>query len=61
MIELKLKRLLEEFSLSQECVKWVLDIGLSAPSHPLLQLLDSPDGEKTKSIIQTKVVYIVLG
>lgn len=50
-----MKELVREFPLNQECVKWVLDVGVSAPSHPLLQLLDSPEGEKTKEIIQNKV------
>ena len=56
-LEKQLKVLLEEYSLCQDCVKWVLVIGLSAPSHPLLQLLDSPEGEKTKIIIQSKVLF----
>ena len=54
-VEESLKELVREFPLNQECVKWVLDVGVSAPSHPLLQLLDSPEGEKTKEIIQNKV------
>ena len=57
-LEKQLKLLLEEYTLCQDCVKWVLDIGLSAPSHPLLQLLDSPEGEKTKIVIQSKVLLI---
>ena len=54
-VEESLKELVREVPLNQECVKWVLDVGVSAPSHPLLQLLDSPEGEKTKEIIQNKV------
>ena len=53
-----LKKLLDEYQLQQECVKWVLDIGLSAPSHPLLQLLDTQEGEEVKHTILTKVIII---
>lgn len=55
VVEGKLTKLIEVFSLKQECVKWVLDIGLSASSHPLLQVLDSDEGEKTKAIILNNV------
>ena len=50
-----MKSLFDEFHLQQECVKWVLDIGLSAPSHPLLQLLDSEEGGKTREAIENRV------
>lgn len=36
-------------------MKWVLAIGLAAPSHPLLLMLDGEDGEKTRALIQNKV------
>lgn len=54
-LEKPLKRLLEDFQLKQDCTKWVLDIGMSAPSHPLIQLLDSDEGEKTRELIVGRV------
>ena len=53
-----LKQLLDKYELQQDCVKWVLDIGLSAPSHPLLQLLDTQEGEEVKQTILTKVIAV---
>ena len=58
IVEGKLTKLIEVFCLKQECVKWVLDIGLSASSHPLLQVLDSEEGEKTKAIILNNVLFV---
>lgn len=50
-----MSQLIDEFELKQDCVKWVLDIGLSASSHPLLQVLDSSEGDKTKAVIMNNV------
>lgn len=36
----------------------MLDVGLSAPSHPLIQLLDSEEGEKTRELIKSRVVAV---
>ena len=55
-VEGALRSLLREFQLNQECTKWVLDVGLSAPSHPLIQLLDSEEGEKTREMIKSRVL-----
>ena len=53
-LQSSLTSLVAEFSLNSDCVKWVLSIGLAAPSHPLLLLLDGKDGEKTRNMIQNK-------
>lgn len=59
MLESALATLIDEFSLNSDCVKWVLSIGMAAPSHPLLVLLDGKDGEKTRELIQTKVCFTI--
>lgn len=58
--ESRLTKLFDEFKLRQDCVKWVLDTGLSAPSHPLIQLLDSEEGAKTRNAIESRVSSVCL-
>ncbi|OAO17953.1 G1/S-specific cyclin-E1 [Blastocystis sp. ATCC 50177/Nand II] len=53
-LQSRLTKLFDEFKLRQDCVKWVLDTGLSAPSHPLIQLLDSEEGAKTRNAIESR-------